>query len=741
MIGCKTLAVLPFVNGNTTGFIIFFMKKIAIFIFSVLTLFSCQKEKNTALSKGLRITESAIIQQDTFKLNGTDSLNQPVITIAGENITVDFNDAVLTGSNDKKWPNEFYGTAILIKGKNITLKNANIHGFKVAILAEEVDSLKLVDCDFSYNYRQLLNSTRERESFTDWLSHHQNDDDEWLRYGAAVYLKKCDNAVIKNTRITGGQNGIMVTACNNGLFYNNTIQFNSGLGIGMYRSSNNKIMHNKLDWNVRGYSHDIYQRGQDSAGILVYEQSSNNTFAYNSATHSGDGFFLWAGQSTMDTGEGGCNHNLIYKNDFSYAPTNGVEVTFSSNNIIANKMEECKYGIWGGYSFNSEFIGNQIDSCKYGIAIEHGQSNNIICNSFNKIETGIQLWERSLQPADWGFAQNKDVSSRDYEIANNIFFGVANPFKISSSNNILITNNKYTGYKKILISEIPNNNLSIDKKNIAYDQEELIGQYHFPPLAGGMPTELSPNQLKGRQYILVDKWGPYDFQSPSIWLREIKGNEYTFLLLGPPTGNYKIVDGEGWIKLSRVRGAFPATLVATKKEGAEYLILELEFIGEAFTDRLGNFNKKGKLFPFTFKRFEKKFDWQIRFYNYEETTDPINNYKSFKNLRNKKPGKIESKQELYYAWWGSPDKNINADKFATFSETNFVIEKGTYKLSLTSDDGAKLFLDNKLLIDHWDIHGPATDVIEVELGGAHKIEIEHFENAGFGTLDFRMDKI
>ena len=31
-------------------------------------------------------------------------------------------------------------------------------------------------------------------------------------------------------------------------------------------------------------------------------------------------FFLWAGQTTMDTGEGGCNDNtLIDGNDFSYA--------------------------------------------------------------------------------------------------------------------------------------------------------------------------------------------------------------------------------------------------------------------------------------------------------------------------------------------------------------------------------------------------------------------------------------
>ncbi|MEO1257696.1 MAG: right-handed parallel beta-helix repeat-containing protein [Bacteroidota bacterium] len=716
------------------------MKQATIFIFSFFILYACQKEKNTSLKKGLTITESTVILQDTFKLNGSDSLNQPLINIEGENITVDFNNAVLIGSNDKKWPNEFYGTAVLIEGKNITIKNANIHGFKIAVMANGVDSLKLVDCNFSYNFRQQLKSTREREDVSDWLSHHQNNNDEWLRYGAAIYLKKCNNALVKNINITGGQNGILMTECNAGLFYNNTFQFNSGLGIGMYRSNNNRIMHNQLDWNVRGYSHGIYQRGQDSAGILVYEQSNGNTFAYNSATHSGDGFFLWAGQTTMDTGKGGCNDNLIYKNDFSHAPTNGVEVTFSSNKVIENKMEECRYGIWGGYSFESSFIGNKIDSCNFGIAVEHGQNNDILYNDFKKLKSGIQLWERDQQPADWGYGKNKDIDSRDYKIIHNVFSNTEIPLKISSSKNVLISGNKYEGYKKILASEKPNKNLSMNENIINYNKEELIKKYHIDPLSDGIIAKLPADQLKGRQYILMDEWGPYDFRSPSIWLREIDGNEYTFLLLGPPTGNYKIVDGEGWAKLNRVSGAFPATLIGTKKEGAEYLTLELEFIGEAFTNRFGKYNKKGKLFPFTFKRFEKKFDWQTRFYNYDEKTDPLNNYEAFKNLKNKTPDQSETKKELYYTWWKNPHENINADKFATFSETKFEIENGTYKISLTSDDGTRLFLDGKLMIDHWDIHEPATDVIEVELGGVHKIEVEHFENAGFGTLGFRMEK-
>ena len=694
------------------------------------------------------ISQSVILERDTFRLEGNDSVKVPVLTIAGNNLTVDFNGAVLTGADNEKRPDRFSGLGILIKGKNITLKNATVRGYKVAVMAIQADSLRLVDCDFSYNYRQRLKSTREREDMSDWLSYHHNDDDEWLRYGAAVYLKKCNGALVKNIKITGGQNGLMLTGCNGGVFYNNNIQFNSGVGIGLYRSSYNKIMHNRLDWNVRGYSHGIYQRGQDSAGILVYEQSSGNVFAYNSATHSGDGFFLWAGQTTMDTGRGGCNDNLVFKNDFSFSPTNGVEITFSSNDIICNKMEECKYGIWGGYSYDTKIEGNYIENCRYGIATEHGNNFDISFNFFKNTNTGIKIWERESQPADWGFARNRNVESRNFSITDNHFSGVKKVFDIENTDSLAIANNLFfnSGYDAPRTGLVVfSKNKKIKKESALPAQEAIVcGQYKnetVPPLADGLRAELPADQLKGRQYILVDEWGPYDFRSPSIWLRGINGNKYTFLLLGPPQGNYKITDGKGWTGLNRVSGAFPATLIATKKEGAEWLVLNLEYIGEGFTDRWGRFNKKGKIYPFAFKRLEKKIKWKVRFYNYDENTDPVNQPEAFKKLIHTNPVKTEIKEELYFTWWESPGAGLQADRFATVSQADFEIKKGRYKMRLTSDDGARLWLDDQLLIDHWDIHEPATDEIEVELGGRHHLEIRHFEAGGFGTLAWRLDKL
>ncbi len=297
------------------------------------------------------ITSSVTIKPGVYQLNASDSLSRPLIRIRGNNITVDFNRALLQGSNNRQLPNQFYGLAVLVEGNNITIRNARISGYKVAIMAKGCKDLRIENSDFSYNYRQQLQSTWLHEDVSDWMSYHHNEKDEWLRYGAGIYLKDCTGSIIRNNTITGGQCALMMTGSNEGTITDNDFSFNSAIGIGMYRSSRNHILHNKLDFNVRGYSHGFYNRGQDSAGILVFEQCNENVFAYNSVTHGGDGFFLWAGQTTMDTGEGGCNNNYVYKNDFSYAPTNGVEITFSKNQIIGNIINECDHGVWGGYSW------------------------------------------------------------------------------------------------------------------------------------------------------------------------------------------------------------------------------------------------------------------------------------------------------------------------------------------------------------------------------------------------------
>ena len=254
------------------------IKKISVLIISFLILNS-SKAQEKSLVGNMKITKSMKIKKSVYALDAAEDLTKPLLVIEGNNITIDFNNAILKGSNKKQEPDKFFGVAIIIRNsENVTIKNLKIKGYKVALLARNVNKLTLDNCDLSYNYRQHLNSTQEKEDISDWMSYHHNEKDEWLRYGAAAYLWNCDLAEIKNCKVTGGQNALMMTECDNGKIYNNDFSFNSGIGIGMYKCSNNKVMYNKINFNVRGYSHGIYNRGQDSAGILIYEQSNNNIF-------------------------------------------------------------------------------------------------------------------------------------------------------------------------------------------------------------------------------------------------------------------------------------------------------------------------------------------------------------------------------------------------------------------------------------------------------------------------------
>ncbi len=89
------------------------------------------------------------------------------------------------------------------------------------------------------------------------------------------------------------------------------------------------------------------------------------------------------------------------------------------------------------------------------------------------------------------------------------------------------------------------------------------------------------------------------------------------------------------------------------------------------------------------------------------------------------------------------DLRTDRDDFAPLKD-HFVTEvsgyltitgPGTYALRLVSDDGAKLWIDGRLLIDHDGHHGPTPKDGKLELtAGEHELRISHFNNWGDGAL-------
>ena len=699
----------------------------------------------------MKISKSLSIKKAVYKIDAAVDLEKPVIIIEGNNITIDFKNAVLQGSNSKKNPDEFFGLAILIRNsKNVTVKNLSARGYKMALLVKNTEGLVLDNCDFSYNYRQRLNSTQEKEDISDWMSYHQNEKDEWLRYGAAIYLRNCNKAEIKNCKVTGGQNALMMTACNDGRIYNNDFSFNSGIGIGMYRSNGNNILYNRLIFNVRGYSHGVYNRGQDSAGILVYEQSSNNVFYKNNVTHGGDGFFLWAGQTTMDSGKGGCNDNLIIANDFSYAPTNGIEVTFSRNKIINNRIYECDHGIWGGYSYQSVINDNKFRSNRIAIAIEHGQENRIAYNIFFRDKEAIRLWARESQPDNWGYAKNNDTRSRSYIIAYNNFNSNGTVLNLQRTENLNVFNNIYTEYGELFKTDdfIKGLDTSLN--------EELEGNLSVEPELSlpvvGKPLDPFKNvaAFAGRKNILITEWGPYDFRSPVIWnTNPADTSDVMQFDLKGPAGKWKIKKYKGVDSLSGKSGSFPTTITAKRvKDKRTDIAIELEYTGEEITTPFGAKIAKGKPSSFTFRKFFQPIDWEIRWFSMDTAYyNPVKTGQLFSPVAKMAPIKTEKTDRLDFALWtGVKVDTFSYEQFITVAEGKAEIPKGQYELSVTWDDAVRIYVDEKLVLNEWTPSKYKFDEspnrkVKLNLGGNHSFRVEHLNLGGFSVLSLKLKPV
>ena len=719
-------------------------KIISATFFLLISTFVIAQEK--ALTNGMRINSSTKIKKGIYKLPASSSMNEAIIIIEGNNIVVDFNNALLQGSDDIMQPDKFTGVAILIRNsRNITIKNAKAKGYKLAVMAVDVQSLTIEQSDFSYNYRPQLNSTQEKEDISDWMSYHQNENDEWLRYGAAMYLKNCDMAIIRNNKVTGGQNALMMTGSSDGLIYNNDFSFNSGIGLGMYRSERNKVLHNRIIFNVRGYSHGVYNRGQDSAGILVYEQSNENLFYRNAVTHGGDGFFLWAGQSTMDSGKGGCNDNVLMGNDFSYAPTNGIEVTFSRNYIADNRIYECDHGIWAGYSYETDFRNNKIRNNRIGIALEHGQNNKISYNVFYKNKEAIRLWSRKEQPADWGYAQNRDTRSRDYIIASNSFNSDSLVYNIKGTSKLNMFSNTYSGVDEVFKVDSTVIDLDTTFYERLYQLTVNDTNIILPEVDSAMNPFKGSGEYAGRNNIRMTAWGPYDFRSPIIWNTNPTDTSgiMHFDILGP-AGKWNIKSAKGVDSITASGISFPAKITAKKQKSANTdILIELEYVGEEIVTHFGQTIPAGKPYIFQFRKYFQPIQWNVKWFSYDTIHSPLDPKNEFLPAGSI-PVKTENTDRLEYAWWGGIKEGAKTHPyFLTLAEGDVELEPGEYEIGITWDDAVRVYVDDSLVLNEWNPSNYKFDEsphikIVLPLNGRHRFRVEHLEKGGFATLSFRL---
>jgi len=683
-------------------------------------------------SAGMVIDSSVRIAPGTWRLPAPE--NGPALIVRGDDITVEMTGVTLEGGEPLADPDGYRGTAILIEDSaGVTVRGATIRGYKVGILARRAPRLHLTGNDLSYNWKPRLWSGIEKESLLDWMSFHDNEEDQWLRDGAGIYLSEVTDAEIDRNTVRQGQNGLMVTRSARLEIWNNDFSFNSGLGIGMYRTTDSRVMHNKLDWNVRGYSHGFYYRGQDSAALLMYEQTSNNVVAHNSATHGGDGLFLWAGQTTMDTGQGGANDNLFYANDFSHAVANGIEATFSRNSFIQNRIEDCWHGVWGGYSYRSLFWDNTFRNNDEGIAIEHGQDNVIWRNTFDGDEMAIRLWANESQDPNWGYPKARDTRSRGYWFIENRFRDVGTAIALTRTTGVRGALNQFSRVETRL-------DVGDDVTDVDMDATPLkIEPTALPrPLRGGQDAMLPDGARRGRETIIVDEWGPYDYLSPKLWPVASPYERPLRLRVLGPEGRWTLRSIRGGT-VHAESGPVPGPLTLTPTGPNDDVELVLDYVGSEVVTPRGVRYAAGETVPVRYTLFEPGIDWDVRWWIFDREADPLAAPDRFASRLGEAPDKTETLRRFDLVGSGPLSEGLPRDRVALRASGDVDLPPGEYVVDVISDDGIRVWIDDELVLERWNVHGSELDHITFT-GGSHRLRLEYFEMTGWAELKLRVGR-
>ena len=680
-----------------------------------------------------------------------DPSGEGVLVIRGDDLVVDLSGSHLRGAGADALPNSYGGVGIRLEGSRITLTGARVSGFKVAIDARGVDGLTIRGADVSDNFRQRLASTPEREDPADWLQPHHNDQGQWIeKYGAGIHVRGAKGVTIRDCLARKVQNGLILDSVEDSFVFDNDFSFLSGWGIAMWRSSGNLVSRNSLEFCVRGYSHGVYNRGQDSAGLLMFEQCNDNVVALNSITHGGDGIFAFAGAEALgDTPapEGfshkgkGCNDNLFLKNDLAYAAAHGLELTFSfRNQILACRfIDNSICGIWAGYS-RSTVISNCIFRSNGKLAngqergavnIEHGRNNLIQFNKFFQNALGIRLW----WDADEHLAQTPWVQANGFECGRTVLY--ANRHR---NDDIGV---EIDGCPEVTVQLNTFDRCGIDIKASEGEKPKPENAIISPPTMPDFdqrgernPIGLRP-KLQGRQNIIMTEWGPYDFQSPLVVRGKDTEGADVWRVLGVPEGEEPTFELEA-LGTVGVTGSL--------KKARQ---------GHKITVQHGEPNESSNVVAYrltvhvgseTIIREERtlRTTWAVRAFEYE--ADPREELEAWRAAAENavafesaaldfdpnlgKLAKIHSLSKV--EGLGA----IGPDRFGLLAETNVALPAGTYNLHTLSDDGIRVLVDGKTVIEDWTHHGTTahTQELTFEEAGTHQIEVEWFELDGVARL-------
>lgn len=104
------------------------------------------------------------------------------------------------------------------------------------------------------------------------------------------------------------------------------------------------------------------------------------------------------------------------------------------------------------------------------------------------------------------------------------------------------------------------------------------------------------------------------------------------------------------------------------------------------------------------------------------------------------PALVRSDEEIRFTWGeGSPDPRVNRDEFSVRWTRQMTFQEGRYEFTTITDDGVRLWVDGRLIIDQWRDMANGKFTFSMRLSaGTHTIRMEYYENRGAARAELQI---
>lgn len=640
-----------------------------------------------------------------------DLAGDGVLKVGADNITIDLAGVTLRGLAEGAGLDRAAGIGLDLRGhEGVVIKNARIHGYRINIRLEKARRAAIIDCDASFARAEKICDGAKLRNV--WLA--LRDPARWRAYGAGIWVEDSAEVAVRGCRVGGTQNGVVFFKTRSSTITRCDVSFNSGWGLALWRSCDNQIRWNAADFVGRPWAGSV---GADSAAIAVVNESHRNRFIGNSLTHSGDGFFL-TNATDLAGGDfkGPCDNNIVALNDGSYSPHNAFEATFSNNNLfVGNLADRSRYGFWLGFSNNSLLLDNSIDGNRaVAIAIPNGAGNLIVDNSLRANLAGaIQLFS----PPKW----KARFPCQRTLIQGNRFEG-SRPLTLSHADQVRFVDNRLEGPAPTLPGPAPDG-LAFDAAifwRSPAGQEIRAAEKELEEEHPGLLYSENPRWPRGLIWYAFNDYAPRDFRAePCVFAVDERGRTRVWIL------------GDGARPASKQVGF---RLEATDSPRQFFVRADDEKEGPSRRRDLSLTLRSAagsRQVPFALDSVQ----WAVRYF--ERPPLKIDDAAAWERLFAGPPTATRRQDRLSDRWL---DKEPSGGRWALEAKADYLFKKGTYRFTCLSDDGVRIQVGGRTIIERWTHHAAESDEARVALDGPAEVRVRYFQHGGGSALQVRWER-